>query len=106
MKSLIYAVVAASVLAAPVASFAQSNPSVTREQVRAELVQLQQAGYEASSRGAHYPDDIQAALQRVHARNATAQADTTGYGAAETGSSQSGQRVSGATPTQSIYHGH
>ncbi len=57
MKSLIYAVVAASVLA-PVASFAQSNSSVTREQVRVELVQLQQAGYEASSRGAHYPDDI------------------------------------------------
>lgn len=105
MKSLIYAVVAASVLA-PVASFAQSNSSVTREQVRVELVQLQQAGYEASSRGAHYPDDIQAALQRVHARNATAQADTTGYGAAEVGSSQSGQRVTLANPTQSIYRGH
>ena len=37
MKSLIYAVVAASVLAAPLVSFAQSESSVTRAQVRTEL---------------------------------------------------------------------
>jgi len=87
MKSLIHAVVVASILLAPVASFAQSNSSVTREQVRAELAQLRQAGYVGALSAAHYPDDIQAALQRVHTRNATAQADTASYGPAEAGSS-------------------
>ena len=46
MKSLIQAVAIAAVLATPVASFAQSNSQpVTRAQVRAELVQIEQAGY-------------------------------------------------------------
>ena len=45
MKSLIQAVVVAAALAAPVAVFAQSNQPVTRAQVRAELVQLEKAGY-------------------------------------------------------------
>ena len=36
MKSLIQAVVVATVLAAPMVSFAQSNQPVTREQVRQE----------------------------------------------------------------------
>jgi hypothetical protein len=46
VKTLVSAVVLASTLAAPVVSFAQrSNGPVTRAQVRAELVQLQKAGY-------------------------------------------------------------
>ena len=46
MKSLIKAVAIAAVLAAaPVVSFAQSNPSgLTRAQVREELIQLEKAG--------------------------------------------------------------
>ena len=50
MKSLIQAVVIAAVLAAPVASFAQSNQPVTRAQVRAELIQLEKAGYQPGAR--------------------------------------------------------
>ena len=46
VNTLVSAVVLASTLAAPVVSFAQrSNGPVTRAQVRAELVQLQKAGY-------------------------------------------------------------
>jgi hypothetical protein len=45
LKSLIPAVALASALAAPAVSFAQSNGPVTRAQVRAELVQLEQAGW-------------------------------------------------------------
>lgn len=44
MKSIIYAAIAASVLAAPIASFAQSEQGLTRDQVKAELVQLEQNG--------------------------------------------------------------
>ncbi|MGF6597875.1 Ni/Co efflux regulator RcnB [Paraburkholderia sp. GAS448] len=59
MKSLIQAVVVAAVLAAPLASFAQSSQPLTRAQVRAELVQLEKAGFNpARSADAYYPNDI------------------------------------------------
>jgi hypothetical protein len=109
MKSLIKAVAIAAVLAAPVVSFAQSNQPVTRAQVRAELVQLEKAGYYPSrASDATYPADIEAAEARVHAQNgAVAQAPVadTGYGAATNGSSQSGaaKRLS---PTQNVYFGN
>jgi Domain of unknown function (DUF4148) len=69
MKSLIYAVPVAAVFAAPVVSFAQSNEPVTRAQVLAELVELEQVGYDPSrGEDVHYPDDIRAALALVAAR--------------------------------------
>lgn len=47
MKSLIHAAVAASLLAVPAMTFAQqSSGPVTRAQVRAELIELEQAGYQ------------------------------------------------------------
>jgi opacity protein-like surface antigen len=92
MKSLIKAVAVAAVLAIPAVSFAQSNQPVTRAQVRAELVQLEQAGYNPSdSSDAHYPAAILAAEARVASRNDAAQND--GYGGATTGSSQAGNRA-------------
>ncbi len=96
MKSLIQAVVVATVLAAPVVSFAQSNQQpVTRAQVRQELIQLEQAGYNPARSDPQYPADIQAAEQRVQAQNpVVAQqapvADTSGYGSSTNGSSQAG----------------
>lgn len=46
MKSLIKAVAIAAVLAAPIASFAQaSQQPVTRADVRADLIRVEQAGY-------------------------------------------------------------
>jgi len=93
MKSLINAVAVALVLAAPAVSFAQSNGPVTRAQVRAELVQLEKAGYRpAAGRDPYYPTDIQAAEARVAAQNGAAQ--SSGYGSATNGSSQSGSRDS------------
>jgi hypothetical protein len=94
MKSLINAVALAVALAAPVAVFAQSNQPVTRAQVRAELAQLEKAGYTpAAGRDPYYPDDIQAAEARVAAQNTTAQADTSGVGGTAAGSAQAGQRA-------------
>ena len=91
MKSLIKAVALAVVFAAPVASFAQSEQPLTRAEVKAQLRQLEQAGYNpAASTDATYPADIQAAEARVAAQNATARADTTGYGPSASGASQTG----------------
>jgi hypothetical protein len=91
MKSLIKAVALVVVLAAPAASFAQAEQPLTRAEVKAQVQQVEQAGYNpAKSTDASYPADIQAAEARIAAQNTTAQADTTGYGTTATGSSQAG----------------
>ncbi|HKT63321.1 MAG TPA: DUF4148 domain-containing protein [Burkholderia sp.] len=59
MKSLVSAVVAAVALSASFGAFAQST--VTRAQVRNELVQLEKTGYTPSQSSPYYPADIQAA---------------------------------------------
>ncbi|RKP47613.1 DUF4148 domain-containing protein [Trinickia fusca] len=112
MKSLVYAVVAASVLSAPLVSFAQSNGPVTRAQVQNELIQLEQAGYNPAAADPYYPNDIQAAQQRVNAQqgNALATADTSGYGGAAAGTAQSGTRIDAPKPmnvdeTNALYYG-
>ncbi|WP_168787906.1 DUF4148 domain-containing protein [Paraburkholderia aromaticivorans] len=90
MKSLIQAVVVAAALAAPVAVFAQSNQSLTRAQVRAELVQLEQTGWRpAAGADPHYPDDIQAALAKV--AKVAAHKGATGFGGVVSGSSDAGR---------------
>jgi hypothetical protein len=114
MKSLIKAVAIAAVLAAPVASFAQSSQQpVTRAEVRNELIQLEQAGYNpAVSNDPNYPADVQAAERRVQAQNpAVAQtqlpvADTSGYGGVANGSSQSGGVREPMTGQKSVYFGN
>lgn len=75
MKSIVYAVVAASALSASFGAFAQTSP-VTRAEVRGELVQLEKAGYHPGVSSPYYPADIQAAQARVEGA-----ADTSGYGA-------------------------
>ena len=105
MKSLIKAVAVALVLAAPVASFAQSNQPVTRAQVRAELVQLEKAGYNPSATDdATYPTQLQAAEARVAAQNGAAQAATGDVGGVTNGAFESG-RPAVAAGTKSIYFG-
>ena len=104
MKSLIQAVVIAAALAAPVASFAQSNQPVTRAQVRSELIQLEQAGYQPGRADPYYPADIQAAQARVDAQNGAAQPAASAFGGAVSGSSQSGHTAP-VTGAKSIYFG-
>ena len=85
MKSLVQAVVIAAALAAPVAVFAQSNQPVTRAQVRADLVQVEKAGFNpARSNPNEYPANVQAAEARVAAQNSA-------VGGVNNGSSQAGQ---------------
>lgn len=99
MKSLIKAVAVAVVLSAPVASFAQSNQPVTRAQVKAQLIQLEKAGYNpATANDLDYPTNIQAAEARVAAQNGS----TSAVGGVVGGSSESGAAaVSAVTGTGS-----
>ncbi|MGA7814026.1 DUF4148 domain-containing protein, partial [Caballeronia sp.] len=92
----------------PVVSFAQqSNEPVSRAQVRAELVQLEKAGWHPSvGSDPHYPDDIIAAEARVTAQNGT----VTDVGGEVGGSSASGApaavRPAGNDGVKSLYAGH
>ena len=103
MKS-IQAVVVAAALATPFGAFAQhSNAPVTRAEVRAELVQLERAGYDpAKQDNASYPADIQAAEGRIATRNAT----TEGMGGVTDGAVQSGQGAKAITRSSPLFAHH
>jgi hypothetical protein len=106
MKSVIRAFVLATVIAAPLTSFAQSTQPLTRAEVRAQLIQIEQAGYRpGDGDNTTYPAQIQAAEARVAAQNAAAA--NSGYGVATNGSSQSGARANGAAqPSASSIFDH
>lgn len=113
MKSLIKAVAIAALITAPVASFAQSSEQpVTRAEVRNQLIQLEQAGYNpATSNDTNYPADLQAAERKVQAENSTVAqtqptADTSGYGAPMSGSSQAGGMMQPMSGPKGVYFGN
>jgi hypothetical protein len=92
MKSLIAAAIAATVLAAPALSFAQQSQQqpVTRAQIRAELVDLEKAGYNPGLTSPRYPQDLQDAQARVAANDGAVQGAA--YGGSTNGSTQAGTR--------------
>jgi Domain of unknown function (DUF4148) len=106
-KTLISALVLASALAAPAFAFAQSNNDVppTRAEVKAELVQLEKAGYNPASNDVHYPDALLAAQARVNALQGVA---TSAYGPSTSGTSAAGvpARLPVQTTGRSLYSGH
>ena len=94
MKSITKAVIVAAVISAPVVSFGQSSPQVTRADVRAELAGLEKAGYTPQD-SIHYPENLQAAEAKVGAQRAMAQAaEVKSYGGQAGASSQSGSAAS------------
>ncbi|RKT20846.1 uncharacterized protein DUF4148 [Paraburkholderia sp. RAU2J] len=106
MKTLIYAALVANALVVPVVSFAQDSAApLTRAEVRADLVQMEQAGYRPGLKDLHYPTDVQAAEARIHAQDATTPSSTAVGGVPMNGSSQSGA-PSTTAGTHSIYFGH
>lgn len=107
MKSL-QAVVVTAVLATPLASIAQqSNAPVTRAEVRAELVQLERAGYNPAKRDtATYPADIQAAEARAANENPSMQDATHGMGGITSGATEWGQRTSASSAPGTLYEHH
>ncbi|SAK51227.1 membrane protein [Caballeronia catudaia] len=75
--------------AAPLAALAQSE-GLTRAQVRQDLQRVEQAGYNPSERDAFYPDNIQAAEQKLQS--------STAYGSPSDGTSASGQAATQQNP--------
>lgn len=95
MKNLLKVAALVAAIAMPLTSFAQTTQPVTRAQVKAELVQLEKAGYHPwDFSDTDYPDKIQAAEAKVAAQNQ--QAQNSGYGPSTTGASQSGHRSTDA----------
>jgi hypothetical protein len=80
---------AVATLGAPVLSFAQSNAPLTRAEVRADLVRVEQAGYSPSANDLNYPADIQAAEAKIAAQNDQQTNQAVG-GVAQNGSSAAG----------------
>ncbi|WP_322101446.1 DUF4148 domain-containing protein [Paraburkholderia sp. J41] len=102
---LVQSFVVAALVAVPALSFAQPVQPLTRAEVKAELVQLQKAGYNPAADNTQYPANLQAALARIGADN-TANADNTasangaadaaqasGYGGMAQGVSAAGARA-------------
>ena len=100
-KMLAGLVLAAATLGAPVLSFAQSTAPLTRAEVRADLVRVEQAGYTPSSNDINYPADIQAAEAKIAAQNDQQMTNQAVGGVAQNGSSSSGmitRSAGGACP--------
>ena len=104
-KALIPAVVVASALAAPTFAYAQDNTQVTRSAVKTDLQQMEQSGYNPAADRTTYPDQAQAAEQRVESERGVA---ATSYGPSMSGNSASGTRSRMTQPdgTHSVYFGH
>ncbi|SAL74874.1 membrane protein [Caballeronia peredens] len=86
-KSIVPAIAIAAVLAVPGFAQAREDGPVTRAQVRADLVQLERAGYNPAADETTYPADIQAAEARVHAQQGVA---ASSFGGASEGASAAG----------------
>ena len=91
MNKLIRAIAITAALAAPIASFAQSNSGVTRTEVKDQLIQLERAGYEPSTGSdLHYPNNLQHAERRAGMLNSNGYSSAGGLA---DGSSRSGAAV-------------
>jgi hypothetical protein len=65
METCIFALLLTGSLLTPISSFAEADKSVSRTQIRAELAEIQRAGYVPTSEQASYPANFQAAITRV-----------------------------------------
>ncbi|MDQ7978443.1 DUF4148 domain-containing protein [Paraburkholderia sp. SARCC-3016] len=96
MKSIKHVAAVAALVATPLAAFAQqtyapANNSLTRAEVRQDLIDVQRAGYNQSvGDQTSYPREAQAAEARIGAQQIRAAEASSGYGGVMPGSSASG----------------
>ncbi|MFK4443482.1 hypothetical protein ABH944_003859 [Caballeronia udeis] len=93
---LVQSLIIGAVVAIPAVSFAQSNESLTRADVRAQLIQLEKTGYNPAGDQTQYPQNIQAAQARVDAANGVS---ATSYGSSTSGTAAAGSRTAGSDVT-------
>lgn len=89
-KMLASLALAAATLGVPVLSLAQSNAPLTRAEVRADLVRVEQAGYDPVANDIYYPADIQAAEAKIAAQDDQRLTNQAVGGVAQNGSTASG----------------
>ncbi|WP_091779458.1 DUF4148 domain-containing protein [Paraburkholderia steynii] len=86
MKLIVSVAAVSAALLLPLAAFAQSSAPLTRAEVRQQVIELENAGYNPStSDSTAYPENIQAAQRRLDAAKAGG-----GYGGVVDGSGTSG----------------
>ncbi|HKR40982.1 MAG TPA: DUF4148 domain-containing protein [Paraburkholderia sp.] len=103
-RLLLSILVAASAVAVPAYSFAQSTQPLTRAEVRADLVRVEQAGY-SPGRGddIDYPADIQAAEAKVAAAQYAQNSAQSDMGGVSMGSSSAaGSRTHTPAPSTCV----
>jgi hypothetical protein len=106
MNIRIFIVSVAAAISLPVAAHAQTDgASVTREQVREELEQLERVGYEPGRNSPHYRDDLLAAQARIGAAAGADPHAVNAVGSATVGRPASGSRV-GANGSQNALFAH
>lgn len=103
MKSLTKTIAIVALFAAPIVAFAQTEATVSRAQVRAELVRLENAGFDPAANDLDYPTQLQAAEKRVQ-QGASVQDGITSVGGVKSGSVQSGSSVQGAASAALYQH--
>ncbi|MFT4504791.1 DUF4148 domain-containing protein [Caballeronia sp. 15711] len=101
MKRVISSTILMGIFAAPIMAKAQTT-GLTREQVRAELVQLQQSGYRLDSE-ASYPRNLQAAESNLANGRLANNGSAEGYGGEQPSTVNSGRRAK--FEPQPIYFG-
>ncbi|MBY8609575.1 DUF4148 domain-containing protein [Burkholderia arboris] len=88
MKTMKHAACAFLLIGAAFAAHAQAASTVTRAQVRQELVELQAAGYRTSlASSPDFPENMQAIMQRA----AQARGEDAGYGSDSRANVESGK---------------
>jgi hypothetical protein len=102
MKDLACLVIAFGALASPAVSFAQSATPLTRAEVRADMIRVEQAGYNPSvGDDVNYPADIQAAEAKIATQDNLRVAANAVGGTALEGTSDAGRHLHLPKPTQS-----
>lgn len=106
MKTLVYLTLAIGALAGSAQTFAQApSGQLTRAQVRADLIRVEQAGYNPhSGDDPDYPADIQAAEAKIAAQDGDRPAANDIGGVTESGSSHGGSALRPTLPG-SLYFG-
>ncbi|MDF3098881.1 DUF4148 domain-containing protein [Burkholderia sp. BCCIQ04A] len=90
MKTMKHAACAFVLIGAAFVAHAQAASTLTRAQVRQELVELQAAGYRTSlASSPDFPGNMQAIMQR--AAQARGEGDVAGYGGAARARTESGK---------------
>ncbi|QBR04472.1 DUF4148 domain-containing protein [Paraburkholderia pallida] len=88
-------------------AYAQTTTPLTHAQVRAQLVQLESSGYTPARRNdATYPADIQAAEERVQARESAGTLVASGMGSGTGSTSQAGGHDSAYRGTSKLFEHH